>query len=117
MTFIERIKKEIGSLIILAFILFLIIGNHYGNIKQTKYRKEFKKSKFTGIITQKYRQKGAVIFFYRNVETNIETQINPSDAFANSAEINDTIIKLPDSNECIIKNSNKLIKVVCEYED
>lgn len=117
MTLRKIIYKNTGSLLILAFITFCIIFNHYGNLKQTHFRKEFKESKFIGIITKNYRQKGGTILFFKNIETGIETQLNPSDTLAEIAKISDTIIKLENLNECIVKNTGKRIRIVCEYEE
>ncbi|MDX6183969.1 hypothetical protein SGQ44_17030 [Flavobacterium sp. Fl-77] len=109
--------KNIGILLILAFVTFCIIFNHYVNLKKEKYRKEFKESKFIGIITKNYRQKGGTILFYKNIETGIETELNPSDTLADIAKISDTIIKIENLNECIVKNMGKHIRIICEYEE
>ena len=73
------------------------------------------KSGYTGVVETKFRQKGAVIIFYKNLKTLEELQINPTDELAENCNIGDTITKLPNSNYCILKNKRKNIKVECYY--
>jgi len=115
MRFTEKIKENWGKIIILIFVLFCIVSRYYGNKKYKEDRLEDYKANFMGIIIKKYRQKGGDIIFYKDLKTFEDHEINPSDELTENCNVGDTIIKLPRSNKCVLKNKGKNIKVECHY--
>lgn len=111
----EKIKNNIGTWLILIFILVCVFFNYFGNKKYSKDRLADYKSNYTGVIVKKYRQKGGAIIFYKDLKTSENFQINPADELVKNCNIGDTIIKLSKSNNCILKNGRKKIKVECYY--
>jgi len=111
----ERIKNNIGTSIIITFVLFCIIFSYFGNKKYKEDTLRDYNAGFTGVIIKKYRQKGGDIIFYKNLKTMKEYEINPSEELAENSNVGDTIIKFPQSNKCILKNRGKNIKVQCHF--
>ncbi|SNR73620.1 hypothetical protein [Flavobacterium sp. ov086] len=115
MWIIEKIKNNIGTSIILTFILFCIVSSYFGDKKYKENRLMDYYSSFTGIIIKKYRQKGGVLIFYKDLTTFKSYQINPSDELIENCNVGDTITKLTQTNKCILKNKSKNLKVECYY--
>ena len=115
MWFTKKIKNNIGTTIFLIIILFYIVSSYYGSIKYKKNREIDFHSNYKGIIIKKYRQKGGVILFYKDLTNFNCYQINPSDELIEKCNIGDTIIKLKNSNLCLLINKNKNLKVECYF--
>lgn len=67
---------------------------------------------FTGKVTKKYTHRGAIID-YINSKTNQKDRVLCTYELYINVNVNDTIIKMPNSNSCIIKNKLKNVKVDC----
>ena len=113
----EIIKNNQGISIIIILIIFIIAGKNYIDKIGLQNDKEFRQSEFKGIITKKYRQKGGNGMFYRDLKSNKEIEISPSDELDSIAKIGDTIEKIPNTNNCVIQNIKKKKIVKCKYED
>ncbi len=72
------------------------------------------KSEYTGLVLEKIQYRGLTIR-YKNLKTKKDRDINSTENLFYNSNVGDTIIKIANSNLCIIKNKNKNIKLKC-YE-
>ena len=110
----EKINNNWGKIIIILFIIFVFINKSYTDKIGEKNLKDKLEFGFTGIILNKFRHRGDIIV-YKNLFTNVKREIYATSGLNDNSNIGDTIIKLPKSNLCIIKNKKKSIKVECYY--
>lgn len=107
-------RKRLVVILVFILISSLISTMIYTRILRNKNRREVFTQEFKGVIKKKFRQRGDIIV-YQNLKTNKEDEIYSSFELNENAEINDTIIKLPNSNNCIIKNGIKEVQVPCYF--
>ena len=116
MSFRNLITKNQGIVIIIAFIIFVFVGKHFTDKLKKRDNNELFNSEFRGLIIKKYRQRGDIII-YRNLKNNIEGEIYATSELNKNSNIGDTIIKLPKSNLCIVKNKTELFNGPCYFID
>lgn len=114
MRFTEKIKDNWGKIIILIFIIFVIISKSFTDKIEEKNLQDIYKSEYKGVVLKKEIYRGFTVT-YRNLKTYKERGINATEILYKNSNIGDTIIKMANSNLCIIKNKSKKIKVEC-YE-
>ena len=116
MWIIEKIKKNFGQIILVSFIFFCLLFNHFTNIKYNKNKLIDYNLSYSGVIIKKIScQKGGFMYFYYNLESRKIIELNPSNEFEHIVIVGDTFYKLKRSNECIIKNKNKNKNIKLEF--
>lgn len=106
----KKIKSNFDIVVFTSIILILLLSNYFTSKKgyleiQKAYKEEFK-----GIIISKFHRRGEWII-YKDLVLDNEVKTYITLEFSENAEIGDTIIKLPNSNRGIIKNTGKSIEV------
>jgi hypothetical protein len=114
MWFTEKIKNKSGTIIIITFIIIVSISKFFTDKIGDKNLQDTYKSEYKGIVLKKYEYRGLTLI-YKNLKTYEESPINATEILYENSNIGDTIIKIPNSNLCIIKNKCKSIKVECYY--
>lgn len=97
-------KIKIFLFFILLFVLIIFIIQFKKSMINTETVNKIKfKEEFTGIVTKIYSQRGFFIV-YKNINTLKFNEIYVTSDLALNLKLNDTIIKLPNSNSCKLKN-------------
>jgi hypothetical protein len=93
-----------------------LISKNFTDKQGKKHDDERFKSEYKGLIIKKYRQRGDIII-YRDLKNNIEGVIYATSELNENSNIGDTIIKLPNSNLCIVKNKTEQFNGTCYFND
>jgi len=110
----EKIKNNWGKIIIIIFIIFVFVSKRYIDKIGEKNLKNLFKSEYKGIVKDKYNYRGLTVVCFGLLGYN-DWNINSTEELYKNSTIGDTIIKIANSNLCIIKNKNKSIKVDCYF--
>ncbi|TPG41672.1 hypothetical protein [Flavobacterium pectinovorum] len=110
----DTVKNNKGKIIILIFIGLVLIGKHFTDQIGEKNLQDIFRSEYKGLVLKKFRRRGNIILC-KNLVTNKSTEIYATRILNKNSSIGDTIIKIANSNLCIIKNKRKNIKMKC-YE-
>lgn len=111
-----RTTRVIKYVFIATVITVLFFSIRYTNRLGRIHEKNRFDNGFTGVITKKIRQRGDIIY-YRDVLTNDISEIYASEELNINSEVGDTIVKLRESNKCIIKSKSKRIIVRCFFDN
>ena len=105
---------KIKNIIIIIIILSLFFAIRQSVIVGKRNDKNKYDASFEGIIVKKIRRRGDIVFF-KDFATNKVKEIYATSELNNNSKIGDTIVKLANSNKCIIKSRSKEIIVERYY--
>lgn len=111
-----RTQRLVEYLLLATVITVLFYSIRYTNRLGRIHEKDRFDNAFTGVITKKIRQRGDIIY-YRDLSTKAINEINASEELNSNSTVGDTIIKLKQSNKCIIKSKSKNIIVRCYFDN
>jgi len=105
---------KIKYIIIIIIVLSLFFAVRESIIAGERNDKDKYNTSFKGVVVKKVRRRGDIIF-YKNFTSHQIGEIYASGELQDNSIVGDTIVKLENSNRCILKNGRKNISLKCYF--